>query len=323
MKAFITGGTGFIGSHLIEALLKKGFEIYALARDFNKLKWIKGLDIKLLKGDLFNIPELPLDLDYVFHLAGSTKSWDLASYYTVNQLGTASLFQSLADQKISPKKVIYLSSISASGPSWGKKPVEEDDIAKPVTHYGRSKLLGEKEVLKFKKSIPVVIIRASAIFGPRDTDFLHYFKTIQKGILLSCGANQILISLCYVKDLVKSLLLSAQKNIQSGEIINIAYSNPYDWDDIGIAAGKAMNKKLKRLQVPLYAYYLAALINNIHMRISKKSSIINLEKYKELKQRAWIVNTDKAKKMLPFIPQYSFQKAINETIDWYLNHQWL
>ncbi|MFW6131812.1 MAG: NAD-dependent epimerase/dehydratase family protein [Candidatus Aminicenantaceae bacterium] len=323
MKAFITGGTGFIGSHLIETLLNEGFEIYALARDFNKLKWIKGLDIKLLKGDLFNIPELPLDLDYVFHLAGSTKSWDLASYYTVNQLGTASLFQSLADQRIYPKKVIYLSSISASGPSWGKKPVEEDDIAKPVTHYGRSKLLGEKEVLKFKKSIPVVVIRASAIFGPRDTDFLHYFKYIQKGILLSFGSNQIIISLCYVKDLVKSLLLSAQKNIQSGEIINIAYSHPYDWDDIGIAAGKAMNKKLKRLQVPRYAYYLAALISDINMRISKKSSIINLEKYKELKQQAWIVNTDKAKKMLPFVPQYSFQKAINETIDWYLNYQWL
>jgi nucleoside-diphosphate-sugar epimerase len=323
MKAFITGGTGFIGSHLIECLLNEGFEIYALVRDLKKLKWIKGFNIKFLKGDLFTIPKLPLDLDYVFHLAGATKSWDLARYYTVNQKGTASLFHSLIDQKISPKKVICLSSIAASGPSIEKKSVKEDDIARPVTNYGRSKLHGEKEALKFKKNIPVVIIRASAIFGPRDTDFLHYFKWIKKGFLLSSGFKQIRISLCYVKDLVRTLLMCTQKNIQSGEIINVAYPNPYNWDNIGIAAGKVMKKNLKSLNFPLFAYYFIALLNNMKMKICKKSSIINLEKYKELKQQAWTVDTEKLRKILSFVPQYTMEKAIGETINWYLKHKWL
>lgn len=67
MRAFVTGGTGFIGSHLIDYLLEnKGAEVYALVRDPTNLKWLTGLDVHLLKGDLFTLPSLPSDIDYVF-----------------------------------------------------------------------------------------------------------------------------------------------------------------------------------------------------------------------------------------------------------------
>ena len=117
MKALLTGGTGFIGSHLAELLLDKSAEIFALVRDPHNLKWLKGLNIHLLEGDLLSIPSLPSDIDYVFHVAGLTNSSDVADYYTVNQQGTASLFKSLHDQKILPKKIICLSSLAAAGPS--------------------------------------------------------------------------------------------------------------------------------------------------------------------------------------------------------------
>ncbi|MBW1790178.1 MAG: NAD(P)-dependent oxidoreductase, partial [Deltaproteobacteria bacterium] len=94
MKIFVTGGTGFIGSHLIDSLLhENGMEIYALVRDLRNKKWLEGRAIRCLEGDLTNLPSLPQDIDMIFHLAGSTKARKPADYYTANKEGSASLFQ--------------------------------------------------------------------------------------------------------------------------------------------------------------------------------------------------------------------------------------
>lgn len=323
MKALLTGGTGFIGSHLAELLLDKSAEIFALVRDPHNLKWLKGLNIHLLEGDLLSIPSLPSDIDYVFHVAGLTNSSDVADYYTVNQQGTASLFKSLHDQKILPKKIICLSSLAAVGPSFDGKPVQESDVPHPITPYGKSKLRGEAEALKFKEVYPIVILRAPAIFGPRDKDFLQYFKWIKRGALPAIGSKQRYMSLCYVKDLIRAFYLCSQKELESGEIFNIGDQNPCSYDEFGELAGQAMGKKLKKVKIPIPIGYLVALIADIAGRINKKPSILNLGKFKQLRQRAWIADMKKAKEKLSFQPQYSLQDAIQETLNWYLKHNWL
>ncbi len=323
MQALLTGGTGFIGSHLAELLLDKSAEIFALVRDPHNLKWLKGLNIHLLEGDLLSIPSLPSDIDYVFHVAGLTNSSDVADYYTVNQQGTASLFKSLHDQKILPKKIICLSSLAAVGPSFDGKPVQESDVPHPITPYGKSKLLGEAEALKFKEVYPIVILRAPAVFGPRDKDFLQYFKWIKRGALPAIGSKQRYMSLCYVKDLIRAFYLCSQKELESGEIFNIGDQNPYSYDEFGEFAGQAMGKKLKKVKIPIPIGYLVALIADIAGRINKKPSILNLGKFKQMRQRAWIADMKKAKEKLSFQPQYSLQDAIQETLNWYLTHNWL
>jgi len=323
MKALLTGGTGFIGSHLAELLLDKSAEIFALVRDPHNLKWLKGLNIHLLEGDLLSIPSLPSDIDYVFHVAGLTNSSDVADYYTVNQQGTASLFKSLHDQKILPKKIICLSSLAAVGPSFDGKPVQESDVPHPITPYGKSKLMGEAEALKFKEVYPIVILRAPAVFGPRDKDFLQYFKWIKRGALPAIGSKQRYMSLCYVKDLIRAFYLCSQKEMESGEIFNIGDQNPCSYDEFGEFAGQAMGKKLKKVKIPIPIGYLVALIADIAGRINKKPSILNLGKFKQLRQRAWIADMKKAKEKLSFQPQYSLQDAIQETLNWYLKHNWL
>lgn len=323
MKALLTGGTGFIGSHLAELLSDKSAEIFALVRDPHNLKWLKGLNIHLLEGDLLSIPSLPSDIDYVFHVAGLTNSSDVADYYTVNQQGTASLFKSLHDQKILPKKIICLSSLAAVGPSFDGTPVQESDVPHPITPYGKSKLRGEAEALKFKEVYPVVILRAPAVFGPRDKDFLQYFKWIKRGALPAIGSKQRYMSLCYVKDLIRALYLCSQKELESGEIFNIGNQNPCSYDEFGELAGQAMGKKLKKVKIPIPIGYLVALIADIAGRINKKPSILNLGKFKQMRQRGWIADMKKAKEKLSFQPQYSLQDAIQETLNWYLKHNWL
>jgi dihydroflavonol-4-reductase len=323
MKALLTGGTGFIGSHLAEYLLDESAEVFALVRDPHNLKWLKGLDIHLLKGDLLSIPSLPSEVDYVFHLAGLTNSINKADYYTVNQQGTASLFQSLHDQKILPKKIIYLSSLAAAGPSSNGNPVQESSPPHPVTPYGKSKLMGEAEALKFKKLYQIVILRAPAVFGPRDKDFLYYFKWIKKGILPAIGSKQRQMSLCYVKDLVRAFHLCSQKELESGEIFNIGDHNPCSYDRFGELAGKAMGKKLKKVKIPIPVGYLVALTADLGGKISKKPSALNLGRFKQMRQRGWIADMKKAREKLSFKPQYSLQEAIQETLSWYFKQSWL
>jgi len=323
MKALLTGGTGFIGSHLAEFLLDEGAEVFALVRDPHNLKWLKGLNIHLLNGNLLSIPALPTDIDYVFHVAGLTNSSNLADYYTVNQQGTASLFKSLHDQEIQPKKIICLSSLAAVGPSCDGKPVQESDVPHPITPYGKSKLMGEVEALKFKEVYPIIILRAPGVIGPRDKDFLHYFKWIKKGALPTIGSKQRYMSVCYVKDLIRAFYVCSQKELESGEIFNIGDPNPCSYDELGEMAARAIGRKLRKVKIPIPVGYLVALVADVAGKISKKPSILNLHKFKQMKQRGWVADMRKATEELSFQPQYSLQEAIQETINWYLKHNWL
>lgn len=325
MKYFITGGTGFIGSHFIDYLLnnKNKVEIYALVRNPSNLKWLSGLNIHFLKGDLFSIPSLPSNIDYVFHLAGVTKSIKTVDYYTVNQLGTASLFQSLHSQRVFPRKTVLLSSLAASGPSSEEKPVKEKDPPHPVTPYGKSKLEGEKEALKYKQEFPLVILRPGPIFGPRDKDFLPYFKWVNRGILLSLNSFPRRLSMCYVRDLIHALNLSTEKKSGSGEIFHIADPHPYTYDEIGEAAGAFLGKKLKKFKISISFAYPFIQISDLVNKFTRNPSIINKYKLIEMKQKGWVADTQKAQKKLSFSPQYSLYQGIKETIHWYQKNNWL
>ncbi|MCJ7582342.1 MAG: NAD(P)-dependent oxidoreductase [Candidatus Aminicenantes bacterium] len=324
MKIFITGGTGFIGSQLIEYFLdQKNAEIYTLIRNRKNLKWLESLDLHILEGDLFSIPPLPSDIDFVFHIAGITKANNSAYYYTVNQHGTASLLQALQTQKINLKKLVLLSSQAVCGPSSDGQPISENSPPAPITHYGKSKLEAENEALKFKEHFPLTILRAPTIFGPRDPVLLPYFKFIKKGLLPSLGKVQRLVSLCYVKDLIKAFDLSTKTSLKSGEIFNVADPTPRSWNELGQAAGKALDVKLKTIKLPLGTLYPFYFISELLGKIRNNPSILSREKYFEMKQSSWIVNTEAAQEKLGFTPLLPFQEAIQETIDWYIDNKWL
>jgi nucleoside-diphosphate-sugar epimerase len=324
MRALVTGGTGFIGSHLINHLLdKKGAEVYALVRNLENLKWLKGMDIQFLNGNLFSVPSLPNNIDYVFHIAGITKARKLADYYTVNQHGTASLFQSLQSQNIEPKKVFFLSSTAAAGPSTDGKPVKEDDEPHPVTIYGKSKLLGEREALKFKDNFPLVIIRVGAVYGPRDEDFLPYFKSIKRGILLSQAAQESKYHLCYIKDLINAFDICIQKDLKSGEIINIADPHYVTWDEFGKIIGEVLGKKPWTFRCPFFLLKIAALVLEGASVLTHKPSNFNRDKLTAIMQASWFTDMTKAERLLSFSPHFSLKTGLLETLTWYLDQGWL
>jgi dihydroflavonol-4-reductase len=324
MNTFVTGGTGFIGSHLIDALSSlSDMEIYALVRDLHKKKWLEGRDIHCLEGNLHRLPSLPDGIDYVFHLAGTTKAHKSADYYTVNQEGSASLFKTLASLPRPPRKVVVLSSLAAAGPSESGQAVKETDPARPLTPYGRSKLAGEAEALKYKDSLPLVIVRVGAVFGPRDRDFVTYFRFIRRGIMPSFGSPRHLMSLCYVKDLAAGLIKCLEATTPSGTIFNLGDPQPYSWDDFGRASGRILGKSPRTVHFPLPVVYLIAYLTEIWSKISRRPNILDRHKIQEIRQDAWVADIGRAREVLGFRAEFSLESALEETITWYKEQGWL
>lgn len=316
MKVFLTGGTGFVGGHFAAYLLEKGVTVYALVRNPNELKGLQGLSVRVLAGDLDSIPELPRDLDFVFHLAALTKAPKPDAYYSVNHLGTASVLRTVASQGLRPL-VVYVSSLAAGGPAVKGRPRREDEPAAPVSPYGKSKLLGEEETLKYRDRFPVLILRAGAVYGPRDKDFLEYFKFAAKGFLPSLAGYDPIVSLIYVKDFVRALDLCTRIRPPSGEIINIADNRATAWSELGRAAARILGKRALPLAVPRPLMFTAALLSETAGRLTGRMTALTLNKYREMKEGPWSADTSKARTLLGFEAEYSLERGLTETLDWY------
>ncbi len=319
MKVLVTGGTGFIGRHLLDHLRpREDVETFALVRDPGRLGGRReGPGFRILRGDLFSIPPLPSGLDVVFHLAGLTKCADANEYYTVNAEGTASLVRSLIGQGLRPR-LVHLSSLAAGGPSSLDRAAREDDPPRPVSPYGESKLKAEGEVLKCRGGIRASILRVAAVYGPGDEDFLAYFRYIGRGILPLIGRRPRYLSLCYVGDVVRALELCARQETSAEGIFNIADPTPYSWEDLGRAAAAALGKKVVPLRVPMRAFGSAAAIAEIVSRVTGKPTPLNRSKYRDARQFGWVADVRKSKEVLGFETLTSLAQGIKETVDWYL-----
>lgn len=319
MRVLVTGGTGFLGSHLIDRLLEDPeIEVYALVRDASRPRWLEGNNrVRLLTGDIMNIPPLPAGLACVFHLAGLTKTLRSSAYYTVNRGGTASLLRALEGQS-GLLRFVHLSSVAAGGPSTPRRAVREDDPPRPVSPYGESKLLGEAEALKCKDRFSVVILRAAALFGPRDEDFLEYFRWMKRGILPLVGHRLKLLSLCYVQDAVRAISLASRADAPSGEVFNVADPRAYSWEDIGGTVAGFLGKKLTHVHIPHWTAFLASAASEGIGRLGGGAHALNVGKYKQMKPDGWVVDVRKAREGLGFETRFSLEEGLGQTIAWYL-----
>ena len=202
MKALVTGATGFIGSHLVEALVQRGAQVRCLVRNKRHLGWVKDFPVEFVVGNCQeknSLKQAVKDVDQVFHLAGVTTAVKEKTYFEVNALGTENLVQACIENNTRLQKFIYLSSQAAAGPcrSGGKK--KESDPCEPVSPYGKSKLLGEELALSHSHELPLLILRPCSVYGPRDKGFYALFKCLSKRIKPCLSDHDQHISLCYVR----------------------------------------------------------------------------------------------------------------------------
>jgi len=325
-NVLVTGGTGFVGSHLVESLLQQGSTVTCLVRDPAHLRWIKGLDVRLIKGDCSlpgSLASAVKDVSLVFHVAGLTKARRAREYYEVNQLGTRNILEACARHNPGISKFILVSSLAAAGPSGVGTPVKDTDSPRPVSDYGKSKLLAEEEAMRYKDRFPVVILRPSAVYGPRDADMYELFRWAAKGLWVELSGGDRFINPCFVKDLASALLLAAEKKTASGSIYFVAEDRPYSWPEFREALLSSGGVKARTIKIPCWAAYLMGLASELGSVFTSRPALTNRQKVREAVQRYWTCDLTKIENELGFRAAFPLEKGLKITWEWYRKQGWI
>jgi dihydroflavonol-4-reductase len=326
MKVLVTGSNGFIGSWLVEKLLDRGDTVRCLVRKTSNLRWLEGLQVQFVYGELLNESSLVhavQDVECVFHLAGVTKACDRAGYFLANYQGTVNLLNACKSHGAKEQKFIFISSLAAAGPAPTPVPLKEDDHPHPVSAYGEAKLAAEKAVLEMANHRPVTILRPPPVYGPRDTDVYEIFRYVKRYVKPVIGGGERLSSLVHVDDLVRGILLSADSPKASGRVYFICNDIFYDWKTIGDEIARIMDKRALTLTVPSVLLDVVSFFSELGAKITSKPPLLNRRMVIDMKQRYWICDNSRAKNELGFEPQISLSDGIAQTFYWYRANGWL
>ena len=321
MKTLVTGATGFIGTHLVKALVEKGRDVRCLVRKTSNTTYLKKLGVELVYGDLLDRDSLKgivKGVNIVYHLAGEVYSKRTSDYYKVNVDGTKNLLEACLPEKI--KKFIYLSSISAVGPN-PKQGIllNEKSPCKPITPYGKSKFEAEKLLMEFfeKYRFPVVIIRAPTVYGPLGQPEMvtKIIRMIHKGHFLIVGSGKNLRSLCYVDNLIQGLTAVERISKSIGEIYFVSDEETYTYNEIFQIVAQQLGIGLKETHLPSWIGEIC----NFAFRSLSMLGFCPLPLY-VVGSLVFDLACDirKAKEQLNYKPRIDFKEGIERTIRYYL-----
>ncbi|AEV97664.1 UDP-glucose 4-epimerase [Niastella koreensis] len=328
-KVLITGASGFVGFHLIEEALRRNLEVYAAVRKGSDTRHLKEFDLRFCELDYTSPSLLEKQLvdggfNYIIHAAGATRAGSQQQYDTINAGYAFNLANAAAAVPGTVlKKFVLISSLAAVGPLDSRlRLITEDTMPAPVTAYGRSKLLAEQK-LKALPSLPLVVLRPTAVYGPRERDIFIMLRSIRRGIEPYIGrvADQKL-SFVYVKDLASVAINSLFLTV-SQMTFNISDGGNYDQYELATLSKQILNKKTIRFHLPYNVVKGMAFALEKWSGWRGKTPVLNREKLHELTAISWQCSIEKAKMHLHYRPQYSLEQGLRETLQWYRSNKWL
>ena len=227
MRVLVTGGTGFVGAHLVTTLLQRGDSCRLLVRDREKAARHFLEEVDLVEGDLTapsTLTGLAEGITHVVHLAAqghvsAVSEQAYRDFYEVNVQGTINLMEACLGAGI--KRFIHFSSTAAMGLLHKEGPVSELDTPVPVTPYQRSKLESEKAALRTgnELDIPIVILRPCMVYGKGggDGEFFKIARLMRRGLFPKVGRGRNLTPLVHVQDVVQAAVAALERG-REGEI---------------------------------------------------------------------------------------------------------
>jgi nucleoside-diphosphate-sugar epimerase len=314
MLALVTGGTGFVGSHLVEELLARGWSVRCTVRSASKLRWLEGKRVATVRADLLEPASLATaaeGVDAVFHVAGVLRGENYAEYRRGNVEATQNLLAAAG----AAKRFVYVSSITACGPSPDGEPLSEDRPCAPISLYGRSKREAEEAVWARRDDLGVTIVRPPVVYGPRDEGMLDLYKTLARGLSPKIGGPKY-TSLVHVRDLARGLALAAGE-AGAGRIFFLSNREAVSFQELADLILRALGKRAVGVPIPdRVVRFLGGLAEDV-TRVTGGGGLFSRDKALEMTQKYWTCSPESAKRRLGWESKIEPAEGFRATLAWY------
>ena len=329
MEILVTGGTGFIGSHLVERLQAKGYHVRCLVRKESNGLCRDNKGVELFYGDVLRRESLEpavRGIGSVVHLAAVQRgAVGKAQFFQVNVSGTKNLIEAVSRFAPNLRKFVHVSSISAVGPRNDATPLTEESPCAPVDPYGESKRGAEQAVLDCRKKVPLVIIRPPLVYGPRDVNrfgVLRYAKIAKRGFRFVRADTETYTSIIHVSDLCEGLIKAVETRRAEGEKYFLCNEHPASYGDIAEWSAAALQRSVKEIVIPSFVLDTRAFIKALYGKVTGNDDPANRHGVRTM-PRYWICDGSKARRDLDFEPVIPLPDGIKATVLWYRERGWL
>jgi nucleoside-diphosphate-sugar epimerase len=321
VKALVTGATGFVGSHLAAALVKRGDEVVCIARRPEQSTFIASLGARPAPGSLEDVGSLKAALrgvDLVFHLAGLTAAGSEREFLEANRDGTARLVDAVRTTVPGLARFVHVSSIAAVGPTARGTLLTEDAPCRPVTAYGRSKLAGE-EAVRAAPGLRWTIVRPPVVYGPRDRELLRLFRIARSGLAPVFGFGRQELSLVFVTDLADGIARAGGEPAAEGRTYHLAHPEIVLARRLARAVGRAARGGRAPLILPVPGALAVPIVRAISRAAAAagRRTVVSEDKMAEFLAPAWGTSVAKAERELAWHPPHDLERGVTETAAWY------
>jgi len=329
--AALTGATGFLGGHIAETLLARGWRVRAAVRPSSDLSRIPAgvatveapiapsgdIDAYASPEERRALTDFMRGASAVIHCAGAVRADNLEEYRRANTASTWRLLNAARDIHLRGGFVL-ISSLAAAGPSTLGRPRLESGPRRPVTAYGRSKAEAEALV---EKGWPfrTAVLRPPALYGPGDPAFLPLFKAAGKGLTIRAG-NVRALSLVDGRDAAEAAVLLATNKRAEG-IYFVDDGSVYSFEDMADALGEAWGRRVRILSLPQPLLRFAAFLAGRGR--SSRLPLLDADRLTDTAQEAWTCDGSRLRGELGFESERDAFDGFRETLGWYRRKGWL
>lgn len=324
VRVFVTGATGFVGTHVVAALQARGHAALCLVRDSRKATAaFPTPPAMLVTGDLADMTSLARgcrEADAVVHLAGLTAARSRAELFAVNADGTRALVDAVRAAGKDVTRVLSVSSLSAAGPASYGVAHGGPEAAHPVSDYGRSKLAGETPVRELTR--PWVILRPPAVYGPRDREFLRLFTLAARGVAPLFGGGTQRLSLVFAPDLATAIVDCLERMPGPG-VYYPAHPEVTTARALVEGIGTALARPVRIVRLPRALVRPLFFLTGTAAKLARRATLLSADKANEILADAWICSPAALTEAVGWRATTDLATGLRTTAEWYREAGWL